>query len=129
MEQHQVPPVRVLGVAVVRAVTGATPSRIRKEETGQPATQVVSDLLEIEHPAGASWAFHAQTVAVEVMVAFQRLDQQIIDREPHGAAPVGVAAEEAGSGFTRLVVHSMFLTVESVDVWPVAVDAGEGLMQ
>jgi hypothetical protein len=60
------------------------------------------------------------------MVALQRLDQQVVDRKPDRPAPVGVAAEEAGGGLARLVVHPMFLAIEPEDVRPVAVGAGKG---
>ena len=77
-------------------------------------------------PAGAGGALDLQAVAVEVMVALQRLDQQVVDRKPDRAAPVGVAAEEAGGGLAGLVVHPMLLAVETEDVRPVLVDAGQG---
>ena len=33
------------------------------------------------------------------MELLQRLDQQVIDRKPDRAAPVGIAAEQSGAGF------------------------------
>ena len=44
----------------------------------------------------AGRALDLERVAVEVVVALQRLDQQVVDREPDRPAPVGVAAEQAG---------------------------------
>ena len=41
------------------------------------------------------------------MEFLQRLDDQIVDGEPDRPSPVGVAAEQAGAGFRRLVIHTM----------------------
>ena len=46
------------------------------------------------------------------MVLLQRLDQQEIEREPDGTAPVRVSAEQAGRRFRRRVVEREFLAVE-----------------
>ena len=54
-------------------------------------------------------ALDLKLVAVEVVVALQRLDQQKVDREPDRPAPVGVAAEQAGVRFAGHVVHPIRL--------------------
>src|SRR5580765_6012022 len=42
---------------------------------------------------------------VILMETAQRLDQKKVYWEPDGTAPVGIAAEEAGGGFRRLIVN------------------------
>ncbi len=77
VEQDQVAPVRVLGIAAVVAMTGAASVRVAQEEAGEPASQVVGDLLEVEASPGAGRAFHLEAVTVVVMVALQRFDEQV----------------------------------------------------
>jgi hypothetical protein len=60
------------------------------------------------------------------MVALQRPDEQVIDREPYGPAPVGVAAELLGAELAGLVIHPVFIAVETEDVGPLAVNPGKG---
>src|SRR5688572_31262528 len=55
-----------------------------------------SDLVDRAQPAGAGRALHAEVVAVVVMKLLQRLDDEVVHREPDRAAPVRVAAEQAG---------------------------------
>ena len=47
--------------------------------------------------AGAGRALDPEVVAVVVVELLQRLDQQVVDREPDRPAPVRVAAEQAGA--------------------------------
>src|SRR5260370_41494085 len=44
-----------------------------------------------------------------MIVALQRLDEQIIDRQPNRAAPVGVAAEKPGPGFPGRVFDAVLI--------------------
>jgi hypothetical protein len=46
-------------------------------------------------------------VAEEPGISVQRVDEQVVDREPDRAAPVGVAAEQAGGGLAGLVVDGV----------------------
>ncbi len=55
----------------------------------------------VSPPARAGRALDQQRVAVEVVVALERLDEQVVQREPHRPAPVRVAAEEARVGLAR----------------------------
>src|SRR5260370_874959 len=48
-------------------------------------------------------AIDQEVTTVVVMKPPQGFDDQKVDREPDGSAPVGVAAEQAGVGLTRLV--------------------------
>ena len=54
--------------------------------------------------ARAGRALDREVVAVVVVELLERLDEQVVDREPDRSAPVRVAAEEAGPRLGRLVV-------------------------
>ena len=59
------------------------------------------------------------------MELLQRLDQQVVHREPDRAPPVRVAAEDPGGGLGRLVVHAVLDAVDRQHVGMVAVVARE----
>ena len=67
------------------------------------------------HHAAPSRSGHStlSVVAVEVVVALERLDQQIVHREPDRPAPVGVAAEHAGRRLAGHVVDAVLLAVDA----------------
>src|SRR5262249_30528245 len=95
VEQQIVAPVGGLLEARVRveyrpAAIGRTP-----EDADEALRQQVSDRAQRQQLARTSRALHQEVVAVVAVVFLQRLDQQVIDREPDRAAPVGVAAKYA----------------------------------
>jgi hypothetical protein len=69
---------------------------VAQEGPRQTRRELVRDLLQVEAPARAGRELDLEVVAVEVVVALERFDDQEVDREPHRAAPVRVAAEQAG---------------------------------
>ena len=81
------------------------------------------NFLECEHFSGTNWTLYLQLIAVEMVIAFECLDDEVIDREPNRAAPVGVAAEEVAGAFAGHVIHAMFLMPGDENVGLVAVDA------
>ncbi len=116
VEQHQVAQVRVLGVARVVAVAGTLPVRAGQEEAQQAPAEFVARprraSASLPDPVGHSTL---EAVAVEVVVALQRLDQQVVEREPDRPAPVGVAAEEPRSRLARLVVDAVGLLPSTLE--------------
>src|SRR5207248_11701723 len=76
-----------------------------------PPGELPRDLAEIHHSPGAGRTLDTQAVTVEVVITLERLDEEVIDREPDGAAPVGVAAEERGVGFGRCIVDPVLLPI------------------
>lgn len=44
--------------------------------------------------AGSGGQFDREGIAVEVVVAFECFDEQVVDWEPNRTAPIGVPAEE-----------------------------------
>src|SRR5262245_53226940 len=64
----------------------------------------------------AGRALDGEVVTVVVMKLLQRLDDQVIDREPDRSAPVRIAAEEARPRFGRFVVDRVELAAGGKDV-------------
>src|SRR5512139_1281037 len=95
VEQDVVAKVRVVALLVAGAVDRAATLAICAENAGEPARQFFGDLIKAELAAGARRALHLQSLAVKVGETVERVHEQVIDREPDGAAPVGIAAEEA----------------------------------
>ena len=84
---------------------------VLQEDAGQAAREFGRHFPQVHHvpePVGNSTL---KSVAQVVMELLQRLDQQKIHREPDRSAPVGVAAEQSGGRFGRLVVHAMLAAV------------------
>ena len=46
------------------------------------------------------------------MELLKRLDEQVIDGEPHRPAPIGVAAEELADRFARFIADLVFFALE-----------------
>ena len=60
------------------------------------------------------------------MKLLERLDQQIIDRKPNRAAPVGIAAEQIRLRFRRLVADDLFFAAHRQDVGMLLVKFADG---
>src|SRR5258708_4897034 len=95
VEENQIAPVWIGREPFIRSVTRAPAFFIREENAGESQVKFLSDLLQVHQPPGARGAFHPQMVAVEMMVSFERLDEQVIERKPNWTAPIRVPAEDA----------------------------------
>src|SRR5262245_50366194 len=95
VEQHEVTPRGIFGVAAIVAVTRTLTARVGKKDARQARADLARHLVERAHDARADRAFDAEALAVEMMVALEGLEQEIVQRKPHRAAPIGVAAEHA----------------------------------
>src|SRR5229473_2762609 len=78
--------------------------------------------LELFEISENCWELDLEIRPKIVMEFLQRLDQQVVYREPNGAAPVGIAAKHSGRGFARLVTHSVFHSVYAERVRMVAME-------
>src|SRR5690606_17146705 len=93
VEEHVVAPVRIVGPAAVVAVAGTASAAVGEEERAETALQLACDDVERDAVTRAGRQLDGEALAVEVVVALERLDDEEVQREPHGAAPVRVAAE------------------------------------
>ena len=97
VEQHQIPPVRIGRIPLVPAMA-RPPARPRPAGTMPHAAAKAPP----PPPSGSASSrtartLHLQRVAIEMVVTFQRLDQQVVDRKPDRPAPVRIPAEQHAS--------------------------------
>ena len=90
-------------------MTRPLPFGVRQEQRREPPLQFTTHVAQIQHPPRASRELDAHLVAVKMVVTLERLDEQIVHRKPHRAAPVRVAAEQARVRFPRHIIHAMLL--------------------
>lgn len=123
MKEDEVTPVGIARESGILSETGTPAVRGRCKKTCEPKGEFIGHLLEIEQASRSPGTLDSQHVAVKEVVAFQRFDQEIIDREPDGATPVRVPAEEAARRFTRDIVDAMRLAADLKDVGMIPVHA------
>src|SRR5262249_55409010 len=88
--------------------------RILEEYPGKAICKLLGNLIDAEIPPCARGTLDLEVISVIVVELLQRLDDQEVDGEPHGATPVGVTSEQARPGLIRLVVQ-----LERVAVHPI----------
>ena len=113
-------------VAVAPAVAGSGAVGAGEEEGGEAVGQLVGDLGKVEASSRAGGKFGGESVAVVGVVFAEGFDEEEVDRHPDRAAPVGVAAEEAGVGLARGVVDAVGVAVDFQLEGLVEVAEGEG---
>src|SRR5260370_35506135 len=74
---------------------------VAQEQPAQSTRQLLRYLFNGDEVAGTGWAFDLKVVAIVVVELLQRLDQEIIDREPDWAPPGRIGARPATIGFGR----------------------------
>ena len=84
-----------------RPKTGRRPLSSRKNSRHSRRASSSATSPRCKKLPGADRAFDLEIVAVIAVKSLQRLDQQIIDRQPDRAAPVGIAAETPRSRTRR----------------------------
>src|SRR5947208_13055019 len=104
VKEHKVAPVRVVGETRVAAVARAAPAGVGEKDAGKARAKFKGDLTEVHHAPRSGEAFDLEAVSIEMVVAFEGLEDEEVYREPDRPTPVRVAAEEPGSGFARVIV-------------------------
>ena len=80
VEQHQILPVRVRGVARVSSMARPSTTLGRgDEERVDSAAELVADLEEVHLNPRPRRTLHLQIIAVEIVVALQSLNDQEVD--------------------------------------------------
>src|SRR5947208_2087314 len=116
IEEDQVAPGRIALELRRAAAHGPAAVLSTEEDPGEPPRELGGHRPEVQHPAGACRARNLHAVAVEVVELLERLDQEVVHREPDRAAPVRVTTEEPARGFSRLVVYPMLHAVQAEHV-------------
>ena len=116
VKEHKVAPVRVVGEARVAAVAWATPAGVGEKDAGEARAKFEGDLTEIHHAPRSGRAFDLEAVSIEMVVAFEGLEDEEVYREPDRPTPVRVAAEEASSGFAGVIVDAVFDSTNVDDI-------------
>src|SRR5437773_10378347 len=119
----QVAPVRAIREYAHVALPRAAAVLIREKNSANTPGQLARNLVQVHHSSRSASALDTQRVAVEMVIAFERLDQQIIQREPHRSPPVRVPAEQRRARFTRVIIHASLLAIHVQYERPVAMNA------
>ena len=107
VEQDQIAPVRIDGPARVAAMAGTAAVVVRQKNSCQAAGQLPGDFTQCQPLSGTGRTLGFEMVSVEMVIAFQRFDQEVVGRKPDGPAPVGIAAKEGGVRFARHIFQTM----------------------
>ena len=78
-----------------------------EEDRNETAGEVVGQDGQGDFAPRAGRVLDEDVVAEEPGIPVQRIDDEVVDREPDRAAPVGVATEQAGGGLARLVIDGV----------------------
>src|SRR5437762_11470757 len=87
-------------------------SLILKKYACHPARQFARYLPQVHHLSRSSRELDFEVVAEVVVKLLQRLDEQVVRREPDRAAPVGVATKQPCRRFARLIIHAVLIAVQ-----------------
>src|SRR4051794_3053083 len=82
------------------------------EQAREPVRERARDLPERAFVSGSRRELDREVAPQVVVELLQRLDHQVVEREPDRAAPVRVAAEQMGVRVARLVANLVLLAVE-----------------
>src|SRR5690348_4646033 len=105
-EDQVVPPGRVVLEPLVPAEAGPPAAGTAGEQGNEPVLEVGSHLVQGELGSAPGRVLDREVVAEEPAVPFQGADDQVVQREPERAAPVGVAAEHRRGGLGGFVVDA-----------------------
>src|SRR5437762_13904904 len=86
-------------------------SLILKKYACHPARQFARYLPQVHHLSRSSRELDLEVVAEVVVKFLQRLDEQVVRREPDRSSPIGIAAKQPCRRFARLIVHAVLITV------------------
>src|SRR5579872_1159548 len=107
VEQQEVAPVRVILKCFNAAMNRPQPIFVAQENARQAARQFFRYLVQREQIARTGGKLDLEALPVEVVKRFQRLDYQVIEREPDWPTPVRVTTEQTRGGLRRFVINTM----------------------
>src|SRR5580658_3166200 len=112
VEKKQVLPVGIALEQFRAASDGAAALLVTNENVNEAAGDFGRHFPEIYFASRSRREFHFEVLAVVMVVLLQGFDQEIVHREPDGAAPVGIAAKNAAGGFGGFVVYAVDVAID-----------------
>src|SRR5260221_794672 len=100
-EEHEILEMRVLGVAALGAMAGPRAVLPWEEYPREAESDLAGHLAQIEVSPRARGALDLEAFAVEMVIALERLHEEIVQGEPPRAPPVRVSTEEPAVGVSR----------------------------
>ena len=111
VEQWRVP-AWVLLEALTVAEHRTAAIRPLQERRHEPPPQLLGYLAQIHHDAASRRAFDEELVAEVHVIALECLDDEVVDREPHGPPPVRVATVDRRRRLRGLIIDAVLLTID-----------------
>src|SRR5690349_16121079 len=106
-----VTPERVVTKGTARKGGGAAVFLVAQENADEAVREVVGDFVQSRVLSGADGTFHFKLVAVVLVILMECLNQQVVDGEPDGTAPVGIATKQAAPRVAGLVLHCVGIPI------------------
>src|ERR1700683_2928262 len=100
--------------------------RVALKKSQYSPAQLVGDRVKTHHLRRSRRTRERKFVSVELIIATEALDEQVVAWHPNRASPVRVPAEQRAVGFSRLIVHLVMHPVVFIVVWPIEVSARQG---
>src|SRR5271165_1217330 len=122
MEQNQIAPVRI-GLELFE-IAEHRPAAffIAKKNVRHAARQFSRHFPQGHCLSRSGGELNLKVVAQVVMKLLERLDQQVVQREPNGATPVGIPAEQSSRRLAGVIIHAVLHPVHMKEI---GVDAME----
>src|ERR1700736_5184906 len=92
VKQGGAAPMRIVGEPAKLSLPRTPAAGVGDEYARKAGVELARDFEQCFHLARTRRAFDLEILPIVVMVAFQCLDQKIVEGKPDGAAPVRVAA-------------------------------------
>src|SRR5215831_5260834 len=126
VEREVIAPVRILLKLASAPVDWPPAMLVSQKDAGQPARELLGDLIQVHLSARARGTFDGEIIAVVCVILQQAPDDQGVHGHPDRSAPVGVAAKHAGVGLCRQVRHPVFLVPHTENKRMLGMIAGQG---
>ena len=108
----EVAPVGIALEFIQAAINGSATRFVSKEDSDQPTRDICGCFLEIRKMPRPIRALGFEIISKEVVKLLERFNQQIIEREPNGAAPIRVSSEESAVRLRRLIIDPIFVPID-----------------
>ena len=126
VKEHKVAPVRIIDEARVATVARAAPAGVGEKDAGEARAKFKGDLTEVHHAPRSGGAFDLEAVSIEMVVAFEGLEDEEVYRKPDWPTPVRIAAEKSSGRFAGIIVDAVLDSTSVVDIRIILVKLRKG---